>query len=145
RTNSGFTLADSFIFISMLLYGTYASVIVAGLDAAACSLKLRDRRGLIVFNSAAMSLSIFISGSLVSFTFGDLRLLASQPTQLVLAAGMLAIIHMILTSVLMTMAAAHESHQSLSDTWKGISIWASISAIAGAISACIIVKLITVI
>jgi len=145
RTNSGFTLADAFIFISMLLYGTHASVIVAGLDAAACSLKLRDRRGLIVFNSAAMSLSIFVSGSLVTFTFGDLRLLATQPTQLVLAAGMLAIIHMILTSILMSMAAAHESQQSLAETWRGISIWASISAIAGAVSACIIVKLITVI
>ena len=45
----------------------------------------------------------------------------------------------------MSVASAQENARPLRDTWKETSLWTSISALAGAASACLIVKLITVI
>ncbi|HLF84558.1 MAG TPA: diguanylate cyclase [Blastocatellia bacterium] len=145
KARSAVTLSDTFIFMSVLLYGTYASVVLAGLDAAACALQFRERRRMILFNMAAMSLSIFAASSTVAFTFGELRPLASEAARLVLAAGMLALIHLVLSSGMMSVASAQRNARSLVDNWKEPFLWASMSALAGAASACLIVKLITVI
>lgn len=139
------TFSGAFIFISVLLYGTHASVVLAGVDAAVCALQLRERRRMILFNGAAMSLSIFAASSTLIFTFGELRPLASEPGRLVLAAGMLALIHLVLTSGMMSVASAQKNARPIIDCWKGSFLWTSISALAGAASACLIVKLITVI
>ncbi len=145
KSRSGVTLSDAFIFISVLLYGIHASVVLAGLDAVGCALQFRERRRTILFNGAAMSLSIFAASSTVSLAFGDPRRLVSEPASLVLAAGMLALIHLVIASGVMSVARAQESARSILDTWKESLLWTSISALAGAASACLIVKLITVI
>ena len=144
KARSAVTLSDTFIFMSVLLYGTHASVILAGLDAAACALQFRERRRVILFNAAAMSLSIFAASTSVAFTFGE-RSFASAPGTLVLAAGMLAFIHLVMTSGMMSVASAQQNTRSLVDNWRESILWVSISALAGAASACLIVKLITVI
>ncbi len=145
KARSSVTLSDTLIFMSVLLYGTYASVVLAGLDAAACALQFRERRRMILFNAAAMSLSIFVASSTVTLTFGELRPLASDTGKLVLAAGMLAVIHLLLTSGMTSVASVHENARSIIDKWKETLLWSSISALAGAASACLLVKLITVI
>jgi diguanylate cyclase (GGDEF)-like protein/putative nucleotidyltransferase with HDIG domain len=144
KARSALTLSDTFIFMSVLLYGTHASVILAGLDAAACALQFRERRRVVLFNAAAMSLSIFAASTSVAFTFGE-GTFASEPGKLVLAAGLLAVIHVIMTSGMMSVVGAQQNDRSLLQNWKESILWASISALAGAASACLIVKLITVI
>src|SRR5205814_10416695 len=99
KGRSAVTLSDTFIFISMLAYGTHASVVLAGLDAAVCALLHRERRRMILFNGAAMIMSIFAASSTVTFAFGELCLLSSVPSRLVLAACMLALIYLVLLSV----------------------------------------------
>jgi len=145
KGRSAVTLSDTFIFISMLLYGTHASVVLAGLDAAVCALLSRERRRMILFNGAAMSMSIFAASSMVTLAFGELRPLASEPGRLVLAGGMLALIHLVLISGTMSVASAQKNARSLIDSWKESFLWTSISALAGAASACLVVELITVI
>lgn len=145
RARSAVTLSLAFIFISVLLYGAYASVVLAGLDGAACALQFRERRRMILFTGAAMSLSIFAATATTTLTFGELRPLASAPGKLVLAAGMLALIHLVLTAGMMSVASAQETARPLRDTLKETFLWTSISALAGAAIACLIVKLITVI
>ncbi len=145
KGSSAVTLSDTFIFISMLLYGTHASVVLAGLDAAVCALLFKERRRMILFNGAAMSMSIFAASSTVTLMFGELRPLASEPARLVLAAGMLALIHLVLISGTMSVASSQKNALSLIESWKASFLWTSISALAGAASACLIVELITVI
>jgi diguanylate cyclase (GGDEF)-like protein/putative nucleotidyltransferase with HDIG domain len=145
KGRSAVTLSDTFIFISLLLFGTHASVVLAGLDAAVCALLFKERRRMILFNGAAMSMSIFAASSTVTLMFGELRPLASEPARLVLAAGMLALIHLVLISGTMSVASSQKNERSLVDSWKASFLWTSISALAGAASACLIVELITVI
>ncbi|MEK6286013.1 MAG: HD domain-containing phosphohydrolase [Acidobacteriota bacterium] len=145
RARSAVTLSESFIFISILLYGVHPSVVLAGLDVAVCALGFKERRKMILFDAAAMSLSIFVSGAAVSLVFGEPKTLASDPGTLVLAAGMLGVIHLVLNSAMMSVAAALENERGIVDTWKQSFLLTSISVFAGAASACLIVKLITVI
>ena len=145
KARTAVTLSDTFVFISVLLYGTYASVILAGLDAAACAIQFRERRRMILFNVAAMSLSIFAASSAVSLTVGDLEPLAADPGTLIVAAAILALVHLVLSTGAMSVTSAQETPRPLIEKWKESFIWASISALAGAACACLIVKLITVI
>ena len=139
------TLSETFIFISVLLYGIHASVVLAGLDVAACTLGFKERRRMILFNAAAMSLSIFVSSATVTLTFGDQKSLASDPGTLVLAAGMLGLIHLVLNSGIMSTAIAIRNGRSVIEMWKESFPWTALSILAGIASACLIVKLITVI
>ena len=145
RSGRAVSLSDTFIFVSVLLFGTYASVVLAGLDAVASGLQLRERRRTILFKGAAMSLSIFAASSTVALIFGDPRAVASEPGTLVPAAGLLALINAALTSGMMSVANAQENARSIIDSWKESLLWASISVLAGAASVCLIVALITII
>jgi diguanylate cyclase (GGDEF)-like protein/putative nucleotidyltransferase with HDIG domain len=145
KDRSAVTLSDTFIFISALLYGTYASVVLAGLNAAACAIQFKERRRMILFNAAAMSLSIFVASSAVTLTLGDIQPLAADPGRLVIAVAILAIVHLFLSSGMLSAASIQNNARSLIENWKDSFLWAAIAAVAGAASACLIVKLITVI
>ncbi len=142
RAGNPITLSETFIYVTALLYGTHAAVVLAGLEIAARSVGSKDRRPTMLFNSAAMSLSIFVSSAAVTFAFGAPRLLVSDVGRLVLAAGMLAVVHSLLHSITMSAATALKEARSVFATWRESLLWTSISVLAGAASACLIVKLI---
>src|ERR1700730_5582302 len=145
EAGSPVTLSETFIFISVLLYGTHAAVVLAGLEAAARTLQFKDRRRMALFNAAAMSISIFVSSVAVSLTFGEVQPLNPDLVRLLLAAGMLALIHFALNSTMTGFAEALSATRSIIDTWKKSLLWTSVSVMTGAVSACLIVKLITVV
>ena len=145
KARSAVTLFDAFVFISALLYGTYPSVVLAGLDGAASGIQGRERRRTILFRAGAASLSIFAASSTVSFVFGEPQQITSDTVRLILASGVLAMIHLLTSSGIMRLASEREDAPALTDNWKGSFLWSSMTALAGAASACLIVKLITVI
>jgi diguanylate cyclase (GGDEF)-like protein/putative nucleotidyltransferase with HDIG domain len=146
KSRNTVAISDAFIFISVLLFGTYASAILAGLDGVACAFQLKQRRKQALSNGALMSLSIFASGSVVSFTLGESGpLAAGNPVRMVLAAGMLAVVHLLLITGLMSISGTEENESSNLSSWKESFLWTSTSILASAACACIIVKLITVI
>lgn len=142
------TLSETFIYVTALLYGTHAAVVLAGLDVAARLLGSKERRSTLLFRSAAMSVSIFVSSAAVNVCFGAPRLLVSDLGLLLLAAGMLALVNALVHSVMMSASTAVDDARFVFATffvrWKGSLLWTSISVAAGAASACLIVKLITV-
>ena len=142
---SGVTLFDTLILISVLLFGTDASVVLAGLGAAACAIQFRELRRIIVFKTAVMSVSIFAASSTATLILGDVQQLASDPGRLILGAGIVTVIHLALSSGMVSVASAAATGRSLIVSWRESFLWSSFSALAGAASACLIVKLITVI
>jgi diguanylate cyclase (GGDEF)-like protein/putative nucleotidyltransferase with HDIG domain len=145
RVSSTITLSDTFIFISILLYGTYPSVILAGADAAICSLQYKSRRTILWFNVAIMSLSVFTSSKLVSAVFGDVKAMEEDLSHLFIAAGMLALLHYVLNSGVVSIMMALRKKRGLLVTWRESFLWTSISYFAGAAAACLIIKLIAII
>src|ERR1044071_6275534 len=145
KTESTVTLDDTFIYISVLLYGVWPSVLLAGLNAVLCSLRYANRRTVAPFNAAAMSLSVYASSSLVVLIFGEPHFFASDSSRLILAAETLALIHYIFNTGLVSTVNALRNGNTLVTTWRESFLWTWISYFAGAVAACLIVQLITVI
>jgi diguanylate cyclase (GGDEF)-like protein/putative nucleotidyltransferase with HDIG domain len=144
KSQSTVTLDDTFIYISVLLYGVWPSVVLAGLNAVVCSLRYPNRKRVLPFNAAAMSLSVVLSSSLVTFVYGGPNEIASDLSRLVLAAESLALVHYALNSSMVSTVNALRTGKSLITTWRESFLWTWMSYFAGAVAACLIVKLITV-
>ena len=144
KLTSAVTLSGAFIFISVLLYGAEASAVLAALQAAAYSIAFKDRRRMLLFNAATMCLSIFASSAAMTLAVG-VPGLASDPGRLAMAAGLAAAIHLLLSSSMMNVEASLKNEQSISVTWKDALPAATLSNLAAAVSACLLIKLIAII
>ncbi|HSB08492.1 MAG TPA: HD domain-containing phosphohydrolase [Blastocatellia bacterium] len=145
KTDGTVTLDDTFIYISVLLYGVWPSVVLAGVNAILCSLRYSNRKRVATFNAGAMSLSVFASSSLITAVFGNPTELAPDLSRLILAAESLALVHYALNSMMMSTVAAFRSRRSIILTWRESFLWTWMSYFAGAVAACLIVKMLTVI
>ncbi|HEY3136079.1 MAG TPA: HD domain-containing phosphohydrolase [Blastocatellia bacterium] len=144
KLTSAVTLSGAFIFISVLLYGAEASAVLAALQAAAYSIAFKDRRRILLFNAATMCLSIFASSAAMTLAIG-VPGLASDPGRLAMAAGLAAAIHLFLSSSMINLEASLKNEQSISVTWKDALPAATLSNLAAAVSACLLIKLIAII
>ena len=77
RLTSQITVSDTFIFLTMLLYGGEAAVLLAALEALCASLRFCRNPITILFNSAVMACATFLTSWTLSFCFGstDIQLL----------------------------------------------------------------------
>ncbi|MFP5264346.1 MAG: diguanylate cyclase [Blastocatellia bacterium] len=138
------TLDDTFIYISVLLYGVAPSVALAGVNAIICSLHYPNKRKVIPFNTAVMSLSVFISATAVTGLFGNPGEGGRDLGRLLLFAEVLALMHYTLNSGLVSVVSALRRRQNLFKTWQDSFLWTSVSYFAGAVAAALVVKLITI-
>ncbi len=145
KSSSTITISDAFLFASVLLYGPMPSVVLAGVDAAICSLHYENRRKVIPFNAAVMSLSVFISSSIVIRVFGTINSKEADLIQLFTVAGSIALLHYVINSGTVSVVAWLRKQESFIKTWKDSFLWTSLSYFAGSIIACLIVKLISVV
>jgi diguanylate cyclase (GGDEF)-like protein/putative nucleotidyltransferase with HDIG domain len=145
KSSSAITLSDTFIFASVLLYGVHLSVVLAGVEAAVNSLTHKETRKLSLFNAAAMSLAIFVASGCVELAFGDFQSLSGGVAVLLLATSMLALIHFIINSSLVGLMVSVRSGEDFLTIWKESVLWAALSTFVGAMMACIIFKLISVV
>ena len=139
------TLDDTFIYISVLLYGVAPSVALAGINAAVCSLHYANKRRVLPFNAAVMSLSVFASATVTTRLFAQSPTVGASLGRLLLMAQTMALIHYVLNSGLVSIVSALRSQQNLLKSWRETFLWTSVSYFAGAIAACLVVKLISVI
>jgi diguanylate cyclase (GGDEF)-like protein/putative nucleotidyltransferase with HDIG domain len=137
------TLDDTFIYVAALLYGVEPAVVLAGINAAFCSLHYPNRGKVMRFNTAVMSLSVFVSTTTVTHIFDDLKGVSGNFGQLVLAAQTLALIHYIINSGLVNIVQALRRGRDVIKFWRESFLWTSVSYFAGAIAACLVVKLIS--
>jgi len=145
KAGSPVTLAETFVFLAALMFGTHAAVVLAGLEATTRTIHFKDRRGTTIFNAAAMSISIFVASTAMTLTFGNVQPLNADLSRLALSAAMLGLIHFALSSTITSAADALNNARSVAAAWKDSSVWRLVSVATGAASACLIVKLITVV
>jgi diguanylate cyclase (GGDEF)-like protein/putative nucleotidyltransferase with HDIG domain len=144
RISSTITITDTFIYISVLLYGVPYSIILAGVDAAICSLHYPNKRKVMPFNVGVTSLSVFLSSTLVTLAFGNLATAKNDLSRLALAALSLSLLHYILNSGMVSVVNALRGKSNLLSAWRDSFLWASVSYFAGGVAACLVIKLITI-
>jgi hypothetical protein len=73
RVDGEITVSDTIIFLTLLLYGAEAGILVAALDGLGSSLHVSRKMRVILFNTAQMVCSTFVTTLVLHAAFGSVR------------------------------------------------------------------------
>ncbi len=144
RVSGRITVTDTFIFLTMLLYGGAAAVVMSALEGICSTLRISKRPRTILLNSAVLALSTFVTAATV-------RLLFQPPAELITtgysgnllaAICTMALVQYVTNTALIAVEKASKIQQSVWQTWKTYYLWTSITYFAGASAAGITANLI---
>ncbi|HEX8138842.1 MAG TPA: ATP-binding protein [Pyrinomonadaceae bacterium] len=145
--NGRITLSETFIFLTMLLYGGEAAILLAAADGIRSSLLISRKPITISYNAAVMAVSTFLTVWALRFFFGDVVQIThgkfSAP--FLLAVCVMGFVQYIGNSLLAAVAQAWKTNQAIWHVWSKYCLWASITYFAGASGAIFTAKLIGVV
>ena len=147
QLSSHISVSDTLIFLTMLLYGGEAAILLAAAEALCSSLRFSKKAMTIMFNSAVMACSTFVTvwtlrlcfGSIVELPHGDFS------ANFISAICVMALVQYIANSGLVAVLAACKTDQPFWHTWTKYYLWTSVTYFAGASAAGIIAKLVGVV
>ena len=146
RVNTTITVADSFVFLTLLLYGPTAAVIVAAGDGLSSGLRISKKWITVFFNASATSLAVFMTGAISQSLFGSHINIASQPySAIVILLCVAALVQYLSHTWLVAICLALKSNRPISQTWATHYLWSSLTYFVGAFVAGAILKLETTI
>jgi diguanylate cyclase (GGDEF)-like protein/PAS domain S-box-containing protein len=137
------TVADSIIFLTMLLYDGEAAILLATVEATCSSLRVSRKPRVLLFNSAVLACSTFLTVFMVRFCFGSLVGIptSQSPATLIIALCAMALVQYLCNTSLVAVYTALKNDQPVWLTWRTYFLWTSITYIAGALAAGIIAYL----
>jgi diguanylate cyclase (GGDEF)-like protein/PAS domain S-box-containing protein len=136
RARGHISVSDTFIFLTMLMFGGEAAILLATLEAFTSTLGYSRRPLVGLFNAGVMACSTAITATVVSLAFGPLAgLPQAQLRTLVMALSVMALVQYGLNSGLVAVSAAIKLNQPLWLTWRTNFLWTSITYFAGALTA----------
>jgi diguanylate cyclase (GGDEF)-like protein len=142
RVNTTITVADTFVFLTLLLYGPEAAVIVAAADGLSSGLRISKRLITILFNAAATTIAVFITGAIARILFGSPIHLATQPySVIVVILCVVALVQYLSHTSLVAICHAYKSNRPVWQTWTTHYLWSSLTYFVGAFLAVGIIKL----
>lgn len=140
------TVSDTVIFLTMLLYGGPAAVLLAAVDGLCSSLRISKKLSTILFNSGVMAFSTFVTVCAVNLCLGPVWIQNAQSrgfsSGFITLLCVMAFVQYFMNSGLVALDKAIKSGQSFWQTWSKHYLWTSISYFAGASAAGITVRLI---
>jgi len=142
RVNTTITVADSFVFLTLLLYGPEAAVIVAAADGLSAGRHLSKRWITVLFNAAAAGSAAFITGAIARVLFGANFHVDTQSlsTSLVLLSTV-AVCQYAAHTWIVAICLACKSDRPIWQTWANNYLWSSLTYFIGAFVAGGIIKL----
>jgi len=142
--SSHISVSDTFIFLTLLLYGGEAAILMAATEALLSSSRFCRKSILVPFNWGCAALSTCITVFTLRFIFGDVSKLSASPisAKFVSAMALMALIQYGANSGVVATCGALQARQPIWQTWKKHYLWTSITYFAGASAAAVIAKLI---
>src|SRR5215210_6484117 len=142
--NGRITLSETFIFLTMLLYGGEAAILLAAADGIRSSLLISRKPVTISYNAALLAVSTFLTVWALRFFFGNVTNITHGDfsAQFLLAVCVMGFVQYIGNSFLAAVAQAWKMGQTIWQVWSKYCLWASITYFAGASAAIITAKLI---
>jgi signal transduction histidine kinase/CheY-like chemotaxis protein len=143
RLSSHISVSDTLIFLTILLYGGEAAILLAAAEAFCASFGFSKKPMTMIFNSAVMACATFL-------TVWTLRLCFGSPTALphsdfsanfISALCVMALVQYISNSGLVAVLAACKTDLPVWHTWAKYYLWTSVTYFAGASAAGIIARL----
>ena len=144
RVSGRITVSDTFIFLTMLLYGGEAAIVMSALEGVSSTLRFSKRPRTILLNSAVLACSTFLTALALRFFFGSsLNVLPTgYSANFLIAICVMALVQYIANSSLIAVEKSCKLNESVFQTWKKYYLWTSITYFAGASAAGIIAHLI---
>lgn len=140
RVNTSITVSDTLVFLSLLLYGGEASVLLAACEGGSSGLRISRTPRTILFNAAAMACSTFMVSKVLRICLGpDTMLNQSSYSSVAIATCLIGLVQYATNSGLVAIGMACKLDQPIWSTWKKYYLWSSISYFAGATAASLIV------
>lgn len=141
--SSQISVSDTFIFLTLLLYGCEAAILVAATESLLSSLQFSRKASTIFFNWGCAAWSACVTSYTFVFFFGDPVAMNASPLsgRFITAVGLMAMVQYATNSGVVAVCAGLRSGQSVWKTWKNHYLWTSITYFAGASAAAVIGKL----
>jgi len=143
RAKGHISVSDTFIFLTMLMFGGEAAILLAATEAFTSTIRFSKRPMVGLFNAGVMACSTAVTATVVSFAFGSLPGLPEGPIHnLVMALCVMALMQYALNSGLVAVSAALKLNQPVWFTWRTNFLWTSITYFAGASAAGFVARVI---
>lgn len=144
RAKGRISVSDTFLFLTLLLFGGEAAVLIAALEAFVSSIHFSKKYLVRSFNAGVMAISTFATASVLNLIYGDITLLPKHfSADLIAALCIMALVQYGLNSGLVAISVALKNCESLWRSWYRNFFWTSITYFAGAFGAGIVARLIT--
>ena len=143
RVSGRITVADTFVFLAMLMYGGSAAILLSALEGITATLIISKKPRTILFNSAILAASTFCTAVVLNLIFGPPAKLEFGFNQgFFLAVCTMALVQYIANTTLIAIEKASKIKESTWHTWRTYYLWTSVTYFAGASAAGIIAILI---
>ncbi len=137
------SVSDTFIFLCVLLFGMEAAVLLAAAEALCSSLRFCRLKITILFNTAVMAFSTYLTVCVLRLAYGSVgELRGGYSAAYIIGISLLAFVQYVANSGMVATGYALKSETPLWTTWRKHFFWTSISYFAGASAAGMIAKLI---
>jgi diguanylate cyclase (GGDEF)-like protein/PAS domain S-box-containing protein len=138
------TVSDTFIFLTLLLYGTELAVLLAGAEAFYSSLRFSKLWRTRFFNAGLLAVSTFLTGTATAAIFGPIPALSEGPLSgdFITAICFIGGLQYAVNSFLAARRESFKLNVPFIETWKSHFLWTSITYFAGASAAGVTSKLV---
>ena len=145
RTNGQISIADTLVFLTMLLYDGEAAVLVAAAELFSASRLGKKHMSMTtsMFNASMMALSTFLTVWTLRYLFGDITQLPQGKfsATFVVALCTMGFIQYVTNSAIAALATALKAGDPIWLTWRKKYLWTSINYFAGASGAGLTAKI----
>lgn len=147
RLSSHISVSDSLIFLTMMLYGGEAAILLSAAEALCSSLGFSKKAMTRLFNTSVMACATFLTVWTLRWCFGPLTELphGAFSANFVSALCVMALVQYISNSGLVAVLAACKTDLPIWHTWSKYYLWTSVTYFAGASAAGLIAKLVGIV
>src|ERR1044072_2647449 len=144
RVSGRITVADTFIFLGMLMYGGAAAILLSALEGVAVTVIISKKPRVFLLNSAILATSTFFTSKVLNLVFGPPASLAANgfSQQFFYAIVVMGFVQYIANTTLIAIEKASKIKESVWNTWRTYYLWTAVTYFAGASAAGIIAILI---
>jgi len=143
RVKAHISVSDTFIFLSLLLFGGEAAILLATAEALCASVRIGSKTRTNLFNASVMACATFISVWTLRLAFGDaLHVHDFYSSNYLVLLCTMAVVQYLGNSLLIAASAALKSAEPIWQSWRMNFLWTSITYVAGACAAGIIARFI---
>src|SRR6185503_9233015 len=143
RVSGRITVADTFVFLTLLLYGGAAAIVMSALEGVTATLIISKKPRTILFNSAILATSTFFTVAVLFWRFDSpVAIPKGFTSQFFIPICVMALVQYIANTTLIAIEKANKINESVWNTWRTYYLWTSVTYIAGASAAGIVAILI---